>query len=108
MKMQELIAKLREEAPLLEKSFRDVDDAFHGMCRLLDDFRRAESVEGRWVLAAAADNVANGLEAKYLQLQASVEAICRMNREYREKLGPRKPKDDPRQMELELEEVRDD
>lgn len=106
MKMQELIAKLREEAPFLEKRFKDVDDAFHGMWRLLDDFRRAESAEGRQVLADAVCNEANVLGAEYLQLQDSVEAICRMNREYREKLGPRKPKDAPGQQMLPgMEEV---
>ena len=53
MKMQDVIGKLREEAPLLEKCAKDVDTVFNRAWGLFDDFRRAESEAGRMLLADA-------------------------------------------------------
>jgi hypothetical protein len=105
MKMQEVIAKLREEAPLLDKCAKDVDATFQKAWGLFDDFRRAESEAGQRLLADAVCEALNEFAGKYRTLRCSVETVCLMNAEYREKLGPRKakPKDDPRQMKLPLE-----
>lgn len=102
MKMQEVITKLREEAPLLERCSRNVDEVFQRMCGLLDDFRTAKSDEGRKVLADAIGDEMNVFGAEYRTLQGLIETVCTVNAEYKEKLGPRtkKPKDDPRQMDL--------
>lgn len=103
MKMQEVIMKLREEAPLLEKCSRIVDETFQKMCGLLDDFRSAKSDEGRKVLADAIGDEMNVFGAEYRTLRASIETVCLVNAGYKEKLGPRgpkKPKDAPGQMEL--------
>ena len=95
MKMQEVITKLREEAPLLDKCSKNVDAAFQRMCGLLDDFRSAKSDEGRNVLADAIGDEMNVFEAAYRTLRCSIETVCLVNAEYKEKLGPRarKPKD---------------
>lgn len=102
MKMQEVIAKLREEAPLLDKCSKSVDATFHRAWGLFDDFRRAESEEGQRILADAVCAALNEFAEEYRTLQCSIESVCRVNAEYREKLGPRraKPKDDPRQQDL--------
>lgn len=95
MKMQEVITKLREEAPLLEKCSKNVDGSFQRLCGLLDDFRSAKSDEGRKVLADAIGDEMNVFGAEYCTLRCSIETVCLMNAEYKEKLGPRtkKPKD---------------
>ena len=95
MKMQEVIAKLREEAPLLERCSKDVDATFNRTWGLFDDFRRAESAAGRALLADAVCQALNDFAGKYRQLRCSVENVCLVNAEYKEKLGPRakKPKD---------------
>lgn len=95
MKMQEVITKLREEAPLLDKCSKDVDASFNKALGLFDDFRRAESDAGRMLLADAVCEALNDFAGKYRQLRCSVETVCLVNAEYKEKLGPRtkKPKD---------------
>lgn len=95
MKMQEVITKLREEAPLLEKCSKGVDAAFHKAWGLFDDFRRAESEEGQRLLADAVCTAFNEFAGEYRTLRCSIETVCLMNAEYKEKLGPRtkKPKD---------------
>lgn len=102
MKMQEVIAKLREEAPLLDKCSKDVDTTFNRAWGLFDDFRRAESEAGRGLLADAVCEALNEFAGKYRTLRCSIETVCMVNAEYKEKLGPRakKPKDDPRQQDL--------
>lgn len=102
MKMQEVIAKLREEAPLLDKCAKDVDETFQKAWGLFDDFRRAESEAGQRLLADAVCEALNEFAGKYRTLRCSVETVCMVNAEYKEKLGPRKakPKDDPRQQDL--------
>ncbi len=102
MKMQEVIAKLREEAPLLDKCSKSVDATFQRLCGLLDDFRSAKSDEGRKILADAIGDEMNVFAGEYRTLRCSIENVCMVNAEYKEKLGPRKvkPKDDPRQQDL--------
>lgn len=92
MKMQDVIGKLREEAPLLDKCSKDVDAAFHKAWGLFDDFRRAESEAGRELLADAVCAAINEFAGKYRTLRCSIENVCMMNAEYKEKLGPRAKK----------------
>lgn len=102
MKMQDVITKLREEAPLLEKCSKDVDATFQRAWGLFDDFRRAESDAGRMLLADAVGTAMNEFASTYRALRYSIETVCMVNAEYKEKIGPRKakPKDDPRQQML--------
>lgn len=102
MKMQDVIGKLREEAPLLEKCSKNVDDAFHKTLGLFDDFRRAESEAGRMLLADAVCNALNDFAGEYRTLRRSVESVCMVNAGYKEKLGPRakKPMDSEGQLML--------
>ena len=102
MKMQEVITKLREEAPLLDKCSKSVDAAFNKAWGLFDDFRRAESEAGQRLLADTVCAALNEFAGKYRTLRCSVETVCMVNAEYKEKLGPRvkKPKDAPGQQML--------
>lgn len=92
MKMQDVITKLREEAPLLDRGSKNVEESFQRLCGLLDDFRSAKSDEGRKVLADAIGDEMNAFGAEYRTLRCSVETVCLMNAEYKEKLGPRTKK----------------
>ena len=107
MKMQDVIGKLREEAPLLDKCSKDVDAAFHKAWGLFDDFRRAESEAGRGLLADAVCDAINEFAGKYRTLRFSVESVCRVNSGYKEKRGPRaqKPEDAEGQLTLPIEDV---
>lgn len=102
MKMQEVIVKLREEAPLLEKCSKNVDIVFNKTCGLFDDFRRTESEEGQRLLADAVCNAFKEFAGEYRTLRCSIENVCLVNAEYKEKLGPRakKSKDAPGQQML--------
>lgn len=92
MKMQDVITKLREEAPLLEKCSKDVDAAFQKVRGLFVDFRRAESAEGQGILADAVVAAFIEFEGEYRTLRCSVETVCLVNAEYKEKIGPRTKK----------------
>lgn len=104
MRMQEVIAKLREEAPLLEKCAKNTDVLFNKAWGLFDDFRRAESDAGRMLLADAVCTALNQFAGEYRTLRCSVETVCMVNAEYKEKLGPgrrkAKSKDAPGQQML--------
>lgn len=102
MKMQEVIAKLREEAPFLDRSSKIVDEEFQRLCGLMDDFCSARSATGRRTLAAAIGDEMNVFCSEYRTLRHSIETLCLVNAEYKEKLGPRtkKPKDAEGQMIL--------
>ena len=102
MKMQDVIGKLREEAPLLEKCAKDVDTVFNRAFGLFDDFRRAESEAGRMLLADAVCNALNDFAGSYRTLRCSIENVCMVNAGYKEKLGPRakKPEDAEGQLML--------
>lgn len=95
MKMQDVITKLREEAPLLDKCSKNVDATFNRAWGLFDDFRRAESEAGRMLLADAVCSALNDFAGEFRTLRCSIETVCLMNAEYKEKIGPRtkKPKD---------------
>lgn len=92
MKMQDVITKLREEAPLLDKCSKNVDAVFTKAWGLFDDFRRAESDAGRMLLADAVCSALNEFASEYRTLRCSLETVCLMNAEYKEKIGPRTKK----------------
>ena len=92
MKMQDVITKLREEAPLLNKCSKDVEAAFQKVRGLFVDFRRAESVEGQGILADAVVAAFIEFEGAYRTLRCSIETVCLVNAEYKEKIGPRTKK----------------
>ena len=105
MKMQDVIGKLREEAPLLDKCAKDVDAALHNALRTFDDFRRAESEAGRGLLADAVCDAINEFAGKYRTLRCSVENVRTVNAGCKERLGPRakKPGDSEGRPTLPLE-----
>ena len=105
MKMQELITEFRDEVPRLAKHHQEVSQLYLKVGGLWDDLRRCESATAQGLLMDAACEAMNRFAQAYVDLSASIEALERLNAEYKEKLGPRNagPKEDPRQMELNLE-----
>ena len=104
MRMQELITKFRDEVPKLAKHHKEAGDLYRRVWGLLDDYSRCESQEGRGLLIVAAHEAMNRFSTAFIDMSVSVEALEALNAGYTRKLGPRKagPKDDPRQMKLEL------
>ena len=92
MKMQDVIGKLREEAPLLDKCAKDVDLRFERATGLARDLEYATSDDGRKLLRNELAKAMTEFGSAYRQLRCSIETVCLMNREYKEKLGPRAKK----------------
>lgn len=103
MRMQEVIKKLRELAPVAELNVRAACEDFENLRDVLKDTDRTISpVSLRALLAACSDKADLVFEALG-HARASIDALADVNREYKEKIGPRgpkKPKDAPGQMEL--------
>lgn len=95
MKMQEVITKLREEAPLLDMCAKDVDFHFARAVGLARDLEYATSDDGRKLLRNELAKAMAEFGCAYQQLRDSIKTVCLTNREYKEKLGPRakKPRD---------------
>lgn len=104
MRMQELITEFRDEIPKLDKSHKEARDLYRKVWGLWDDCARCESEEGQRLLIDAAREAMNRFSAAFVGMSVSVEKLERLNAGYTRKLGPRKagPKEDPRQMKLEL------
>ena len=105
MRMQELITKFRDEVPKLAKHHEEAGGLYRKVWGLWDDYSRCESLEGQRLLIDAAREAMNRFSTAFTDMSVSVEALEALNAGYTRKLGPRKagPKDDPRQMKLELE-----
>ena len=103
--MQELITKFRDEIPKLAKHHEEAGNLYRKVWGLWDDYSRCESQEGQRLLIDAAREAMNRFAAAFVDLSVSIETLRTLNTRYTQKLGPRKtgPKDDPRQMKLELE-----
>ena len=106
MKMQELITEFRGEVPKLAKHHEEAGGLYRKVWGLWDDYSRCESQEGQRLLIDAAREAMNRFSTAFTDMSVSVEALEALNAGYTQKLGPRKagPKDDPRQMKLELEQ----
>jgi len=105
MRMQELITEFRDEIPKLAKHHQEVSQLYLKVWGLWDDYARCESEEGRRLLIDAAREAMNRFSAAFVDMSVSIETLERLNAGYTRKLGPRNagPKEDPRQMKLELE-----
>ena len=105
MRMQELITEFRDEIPKLAKHHEEAGSLYRKVWGLWDDYSRCESQEGQRLLIDAAREAMNRFSTAFTDMSVSIEALRMLNTGYTQKLGPRKagPKDDPRQMKLELE-----
>ena len=105
MRMQEVIVKLREEAPKMEIADKRVEAYFARARGLCSDLEMATSDEGRSLLRKALAAAMADFIAEYEKLRDSIKAICAVNTGYKEKLGVsrrRKQKDAPGQQMLDL------
>lgn len=105
MKMQELITEFRDEIPKLAKHHQEVSRLYLKVGGLWDDFSRCESITAQGLLMDAAREAMDQFATAFIDMSVSIEKLEKLNAEYKEKLGPRNagPKEDPRQMELNLE-----
>jgi len=105
MRMQEVIVKLREEAPKMEAVAKTVDKCFAGAMGFCRDLEGATSDGGRLLLRKALFGAMLEFQTEYERLWDSIKAICAVNAGYKEKLGVsrrRKQKDAPGQQMLDL------
>lgn len=103
MKMQEVITKLRMFAPVAEKHVRLAFEDFESLRVMLRDAVHTNSAESMRALQAACLGKADGIHKALYLARESVDNLATVNREYKEKLGPRgpkKPKDAPGQMTM--------
>lgn len=92
MKMQEVIRKLRMFAPVAEKNVRAACEAFENLRVMLQDASHTSSTESLRVLQAACLDKADTISKDLCYARESVDNLATVNREYKEKLGPRGPK----------------
>lgn len=100
MKMQEVIGKMREIVPHAMSAASNAQEKMGAAFELFQDFTKCESSEARTLLAA---KLTDRLDAAKLAVQrtfAHVSNLSDLNDGYTRKLGPKKPKDDPRQPDL--------
>lgn len=105
MRMQEVIGKLREEAPQLETRMDKVNEHFERASGLCLDLEMATSEEGRKLLLKALAAAMADFGCEFRNLRDSVRAVCAVNARYKEKLGvarKRKNKDSPGQQLLDF------
>ena len=107
MKMQEVITALRKEVPALAKCKDEAGELQRRAWNLFDDLRRCESDEARTLLYDAFGETMNRFGQALVDLYASVERLQQLNAGYTRKLGAKPKKaEDPRQMQLNLGDVK--
>ena len=102
MKMQEVIVRLRERAPVVESCTRSALRGFDSLHEVIGDAMRAGSQESLRTLLSLCLEKSQNIRAMLQNAEAEAEELNRVNLAYREKLGPRakKPKDAPGQQML--------
>lgn len=102
MKMQEVIFRLREHAPVVESCTRDALRGFDSLHDVLRDASRTGSQESLRSLLDLCLEKSQNIRAMLQNAEAEAEELNRVNLAYKEKLGPRakKPKDAPGQQML--------
>lgn len=107
MKMQEVITALRKEVPALAKCKDEAGELQRKAWSLFDDLRRCESDEARALLYDAFGETMNRFGQALVDLYVHVESLQRLNAGYTRKLGAKPKKaEDPRQMQLNLGDVK--
>lgn len=92
MKMQEVITRLRELAPKAEINVRAACEDFENLRDVLNDADRTLSPVSMRALLAACSEKADMVSKALCEARVSVDNLATVNREYKEKLGPRGPK----------------
>ena len=92
MKMQEVITRLRELAPKAEMNVRAACEDFENLRDVLKDADHTNSPVSLRVLLAACSEKADMVSKALCEARESVDNLATVNREYKEKLGPRGPK----------------
>lgn len=108
MKMQEVIVRLREHAPVVESCTRSALRGFDSLHDVLMDASHTNSQESLRSLLSLCLEKSQYIRGQLQHAEEAAEKLNGVNLAYREKLGPRtkKPKDaEGQQMLPGLEEV---
>lgn len=102
MKMQEVIAQLREIAPGVALNTKSALNDFDQLRLMLSDSLRANSVESVRALVKSCSDKAESVRLALEWARNKAEQLQQVNAAYKERLGPRtkKPKDCPGQMTM--------
>lgn len=107
MKMQEVITALRKEVPALAKCKDEAGELQRKAWNIFDDLKRCESAEAQRLLYDAFGETMDRFGQSLVDLFASVERLQQLNAGYTRKLGAKPKKaEDPRQMQLNLGDVK--
>lgn len=102
MKMQEVIARLRELAPVAADNTSFAETLMCELVGVLGDLENATTLTASKAVATVALTQAKIVQGSVVAATRAAKELQDLNASYKEKLGPRKarPKDDPRQENL--------
>lgn len=100
MRMQEVIGKMREIVPHAMSAASNAQEKLGAAFALFQDFTKCESSEARTLLAAKLTDMMDTAKFAVQRTFVHVSNLSDLNDGYTRKLGPKKPKDDPRQPDL--------
>lgn len=102
MKMQDVIAKLRELAPVVADSTSFAEALMCELVGVMEDMANATTLTASKAIAVEALKQAKTMQDSVVAATKAAKELQSLNASYKEKLGPRakKPKDAPGQMTL--------
>lgn len=103
MKMQEVIGKLRELAPVAAENTAFAEALMCELVGVMEDMQKATTLTASKAISSEAYKQILVVQQHIVHATKSAKALQDINAAYREKIGPRgpkKPKDAPGQMEL--------
>lgn len=109
MKMQEVITKLRELAPVAAENTAFAETLMCEFVGVMEDMANATTLTASKAIAAEALKQAKTVQDCIVIATKATKELQDLNESYKEKLGPRtkKPKDAPGQMDLFDQEKKD-
>lgn len=102
MKMQEVIARLRELAPVAADNTSFAETLMCELVGVLGDLANATTLTASKAVATVALKQAKIVQGSVVAATKAAKELQDLNASYKEKLGPKakRPKDDPRQQDL--------
>lgn len=107
MRMQEFIGKMREIVPHAASAASTAKEQMDAAYFLFQDFSKCASSDARAALEKRLEELMDAAKVAVQRTFAHVSNLSDLNDGYTRKLGPKKPKDDPRQPDLPGLEVAD-
>ena len=104
MRMQEVIAQLREQAPVAANNTSFAETLMCELVGVMEDMRNATTLTACKAIAAEAFKQCAVVQQAIVRATVAAKDLQAVNESYKERLGPRakKPEDAPGQMEFDL------